>query len=225
MIAELNQGRYGTEQIIQPETLALTQTPPAETDSTYGMGWVAFQDEQFGRVLYHDGALENYNAQMILLPDRHSGLVALTNQGGLLRQVTFNPVVTSGMADILGGYPPKAISYAWIGWVLLGIVLLDLANHLFQFWRLPRWSRKMAARSRRAQWLHALLAVLIPLVLLTGILLVLGSMPGGLSALTMLPDLAAWVIIGLALATVRGAAKVCLIGWANQRKEHISSVR
>ncbi len=221
MIVELNQGRYGSEQMIQPETLALTQTPPAETGSTYGMGWVAFTDAQFGRVLYHDGALENYNAQMILLPDRHSGLVALTNQGGLLRQLTFNPLVTSGMADTLGGYQPKAISYAWIGWVLLGILLLDLANHLFQFWRLPRWSSKIAARSRRRQWLHALLAFLIPFLLLTGILLVLGGMSGGLSAMTMLPDLAAWVLIGLALAVARGAAKVFLIWRANSRQRRI----
>jgi hypothetical protein len=185
------------------------------------MGWVAFQDSQYGRVLYHDGALENYNAQMILLPDRHSGLVALTNQGGLLRQFTFNPAVTSGMADVLGGYPPKGISYAWIGWVLLGTVLLDLAGHVFQFWQLPRWSRKIASRSRGRQWLLALLAFFIPFALLAGILLVLGSLPGGLSAVTMLPDLAAWVFIGLTLAAVRGIAKVVLIWRAHSRQKQV----
>lgn len=221
IIAELNQGRYGTKQIISPEALALTQTPPVETDSIYGMGWAAFQDAQYGQVLYHDGALENYNAQMILLPERHSGLVALTNQGGLLRQFTFNPAVTSGIADVLGGYPPKAISYAWIGWVLLSIMLLDLTSHIFQFWHLPRWSRKTASRPRRRQWLHALLAFFIPFVLLAGILLVLGSMHGGLSAVTMLPDLAAWVFIGLMLAVVRGIAKVYLIWRANARQKQV----
>jgi len=208
---ELNQGRYGAKQVIGPDALALTHTPPEGTGSTYAMGWMAFEDPLYGRVLYHDGALENYNTQMILLPDRNMGLVAMTNQGGLMRQLTLNPAVTSGVADILGGYPAKPISYAWVGWVLAGIFLLDMGNHVVQFLRLPAWKRKMAARPRRAQWLRALLALVIPLLLLAGILLILNSAAGGFSAMALLPDIAAWVILGLSLALVRGAVKVFLV--------------
>jgi CubicO group peptidase (beta-lactamase class C family) len=211
MIAELNQGSYGTEQIVSSSTLALTHTPPNKTGSSYGMGWVASKDSQFGRVLYHDGALENFNAQMILFPDMHTGFVALTNQGGLVRQYTFNQIVTSGMADILGGNQPKTISYAWIGWVLLGIVLLDLLGHLIGFLRLPHWSRKMATQSLRKKWMNALLALLIPLILLSGILLFVGGTSGSLAIFTLVPDLATWIIIGLALAITHGAVKVICI--------------
>lgn len=211
MIAELNQGRYGAQQVLGPDALALTHAPPEGTGSTYAMGWMAFEDPQYGRVLYHDGALENYNTQMILLPDRNMGLVAMTNQGGLMRQLTLNPTVTSGMADILGGQPAKPVSYAWVGWVLAGIFLLDMGNHVVQFLRLPAWKRKIDARSPRARWLRALLALVIPLLLLAGILLVLNGAAGGFSAMALLPDIAVWVILGLSLSLMRGAVKMFLV--------------
>lgn len=80
LIAQLNGGRFGEAAILSAAGLAEMQRPvvPLGPDEFYAMDWAV---GQIGgtTTLFKGGALADFKAQMLLLPERRLGLVVLMN--------------------------------------------------------------------------------------------------------------------------------------------------
>jgi CubicO group peptidase (beta-lactamase class C family) len=236
LIALLNNGRYGNEQVVQPATLAQMLTPPIGINSEqiapppavtqmfpsatgleadYGMGWVVGHSADGVNLIFHAGDLENFHADMLLLPKQKRGFVILVNQGSLFRQFLDQNPLWIGLASLMIGHSlsPQS-SMEWVFPVFALIVAADLGINLLRLWRLPRWGRKVAKRSRVVRWLCVLIDVVIPLAVL-GFPLLLGPALGGKSGWSslfdLLPDVAMWLILSATLSLIRGAAKVMIL--------------
>ena len=80
----LNGGRYGENQILQPETVAAMQAMQTSTDGSdlgFGLSWWIGEDE-FGEFIYHGGFTEGSEALMRYYPDLDLGVVIMANVPG-----------------------------------------------------------------------------------------------------------------------------------------------
>ena len=117
MIMNLNQGKYGDQQIITAQNLAHIQRPhifaaPARhqelTDSIYGLGWdvATYRGEPF---LAHNGGIDGFISRVLLLPDQKAGVAILTNQSDGGYQTTLT--MSYRFIDLL----PKKEAIDWSG--------------------------------------------------------------------------------------------------------------
>ncbi len=85
IITILNQGEYNGKKVIKPETLKEMFTQQNETielDYGYKMGLGWFFDDSFdyaGRIYMHDGAWDDYRANLNILPKYKLGVITMTN--------------------------------------------------------------------------------------------------------------------------------------------------
>lgn len=111
----LDDGRFGGEPIIKPATLARIETPhtvmPFSQDSLfpsihfvfYGYG-IGMNDYRGVKVLQHTGGIDGMLSQVALIPEKHLGLVVLTNTEG------HNALFTALMWRVFDAYlgaPPR----------------------------------------------------------------------------------------------------------------------
>ncbi|MBZ0282456.1 MAG: beta-lactamase family protein [Anaerolineae bacterium] len=103
LIAQLNGGAYGNNQVLSPEGIVTLHTPGARISSlsSYGMGWVSQNQPGSTRIL-HNGDVSNFHSNLLLLPDQHIGIVILVNVGGFLNSSAIN-IPIEGVAEILLG--------------------------------------------------------------------------------------------------------------------------
>ncbi len=103
LIAQLNEGTYGNNQLLSPEGIVTLHTSGARMSalSSYGMGWV-IQGEPGSVKIWHNGDLSNFHSNLLLLPDKQIGIVVLVNVGGFLNSSAIN-VPIEGVAQILLG--------------------------------------------------------------------------------------------------------------------------
>lgn len=86
--AMLNGGRYGTASVLSADgvrklTTAATDASSRKRHESYGYGW--FQESIGGRDLVHvPGSAHNYHADIVLVPDRHVGVVVVENAESFL---------------------------------------------------------------------------------------------------------------------------------------------
>ena len=86
--AMLNGGRYGTTSVlssagVQQLTTGVTDASNRGRHQSYGYGW--FRESVGGRDLVEvPGSAHNYHADIVLVPDRHVGVVVLTNAESIL---------------------------------------------------------------------------------------------------------------------------------------------
>jgi CubicO group peptidase (beta-lactamase class C family) len=213
LIAQINDGRIQDHALVQPATLAQMRTPPPGIGSRYGMGWMVVED---GNTLFHGGDLEGFHALVGMGLKEKIGFVILCNQNSLTQMLTVYDALPGDLSSLLMSRTrPKPNSFAWVGLVLAILMAADFLNHLRLFWQLPAWVKKTARQSRVAQWLKILPRLIIALVLLLGLpsLLsaVLGSSGGWLDMFGLLPDVTAWLFVGLTLVLIRGVAKIILL--------------
>jgi hypothetical protein len=104
LIAQLNGGSYGKNQIVSPQGIATLHTAGATMNSTsaYGMGWVIHHQPQ-ATTFEHDGDTSNFHSNMLLLPEEQIGIVALINIGGANNAAAIN-IPIEGVAAILLGH-------------------------------------------------------------------------------------------------------------------------
>jgi hypothetical protein len=84
MIAQLNDGRYGTASILSPATIAEMHQRTFAADPRLG-GWAhGFMDRMMNghRVLLHDGSWEGFESVMLLVPGCQFGLFISANATG-----------------------------------------------------------------------------------------------------------------------------------------------
>jgi CubicO group peptidase (beta-lactamase class C family) len=204
LIAQLNNRQSNGEQMLGPESLALMRTPPAGINSEYGMGWMVLEN---GNTLAHGGALEYFQSFVALGLKEKTGLVILYNQNGMENMLFENNAIRDGLLSMLNGETPQRTSLGWIGWLLLTLALLDLANHFRLFVRLPRWAQITSKQNRIWLWSKVLISILIPLIVIFGLPWLVHALEGGApnwgEPMKLMPDLTAWLLLGLSLNFIR----------------------
>jgi CubicO group peptidase (beta-lactamase class C family) len=213
LIAQINDGRTQDHALVQPATLAQMRTPPAGIGSSYGMGWMVVED---GNMLFHGGDLEGFHAVVAMGLKEKIGFVILCNQNSLPQILTVYDALPGELSSLLMGKAhPTPTSFAWVGLVLAILMAADFLNHLRLFLQLPAWANKTARQSRAVQWLKISPGLVIALALLVWLPSLLGALFGSsgnwLDIFGLLPDLSAWLLIGLTLVLIRGVAKIILL--------------
>jgi len=216
VIALLNDGRYQDRQLVKPETLAQIFTLPSGIKSEYGMGWLIAQDKLFGTFYYHSGALENFHAEVLMLPTQKIGIAVLANQSGAIPMLmTWPNILLDGIGELISGRPPKSSPLGWVVLMLTVVTGTDLVIGLFRLGWLLRRAGQIARRPRRWQWLKALLDLVIPLVVLLGLpmaaRLILGEKGDWRQAFDLLPDVTVWLWASMTLSLTRGVTRVAII--------------
>jgi CubicO group peptidase (beta-lactamase class C family) len=112
LIAELNAGRYGGEAVVSPSGIAEMQrpaVPTAKAATSYGMGWFVGPVNGIPAV-FHQGETFNYHANIVLMPERHQGVVLLLNaenSADLFMRGRMG-AISEGVASLLAGRKPAA---------------------------------------------------------------------------------------------------------------------
>jgi CubicO group peptidase (beta-lactamase class C family) len=113
LLFNLNQGKVGDNQIINPGTLAEIQSPqmttgatpnpeqPEFSPSTYGMGWSITTYRGHLRIS-HGGGIDGFITSVVLFPNDRLGLVAFTNIGSGL-----SDIINRHAADLVLGLEAK----------------------------------------------------------------------------------------------------------------------
>ena len=103
LIAQLNSGAYGNNQLLSPQGIDTLHTPGARISSlsSYGMGWV-IEGQPGSTRIWHNGDVSSFHSNLLLLPDQHMGIVILVNVGGFLNGGVLD-VPIEGVAEILLG--------------------------------------------------------------------------------------------------------------------------
>lgn len=204
LIAQLNNRQSNGEHMLESKSFALMRTPPAGIKSEYGMGWMVLEN---GNTLAHGGAIEYFQSFVVLGLKEKTGLVILYNQNSMENMLFENNAVRDGLLNLLNGDTPQRTSYGWIGWLLLVLALLDLANHLRLFARLHRWSQITSKQKRFWLWSRVLISILIPLAVIFGlpwlVHIIEGGAPNWEEPMKLMPDLTAWLLFGLSLNFIR----------------------
>lgn len=83
----LNHGKFNSKNLITEKSWTTMITPPEGVKSEYGMGWmvVTMNNE---KTIYHGGSLTNYHAFAMMLPEKNTGFVFLSNQNGIIPMLT-----------------------------------------------------------------------------------------------------------------------------------------
>lgn len=209
LLAQLHNRQPNGEPLLTPESLRAMRTPPAGIEGDYGMGWIVVED---GNTLAYGGSLENFQSFVAIDLKEEIGVVTLYSQNSMENMLFENNAIRDGLLDMLYGENPPRTSYGWIGWLLLSLAVLDLANHLRLFSMLPRWAQLTSKQSRPWLWSKVLLGILIPLAVILGMPSLVhaldGSAPNWGEPFKVLPDITAWLLVGLSLNLTRNLLHV-----------------
>jgi hypothetical protein len=121
------------------------------------------------------------------------------------------------LASLLNGETPQRTSYAWIGWLLLALAMLEMANHLRLFWRLPCWAQVTSQQNRFWRWSKVLVSIVISLAVIFGLPWLIHVLEGGApnweEPFRLMPDLTAWLLLGLSLNLITCFHSIAVPAW------------
>jgi CubicO group peptidase (beta-lactamase class C family) len=169
VLAQLQNGRYQTTQLLSPASMAALHTPDPATgpDVQYARGWAvwpfadaALPGDEAPIALSHGGEWLGLSNLMLLIPEYDLGLVLLMNGPGPTNGSAFSNIAFDAALLALGleaqRYPPQE---DWLTQNLrplsLIIILLLLASGIVAIWRL-----RHPAFSRRDGWMFIALALI-----------------------------------------------------------------
>lgn len=166
LIAQRQGARYAGRGVLSAQGITRMQTPPIGVASSYGMGWVA-SNNQGVRTIEHNGILSTFYAEAVLLPESGYGLVLLYNQYALTASVLAFPVLKNGMVALLTGRPPDGggLSVPMLGLILAALSAFGAGLSIRSLLRLPRWTAQ-AINAPRWQLAAGLIWTLAPATLL-----------------------------------------------------------
>jgi CubicO group peptidase (beta-lactamase class C family) len=167
VLAQLQDGRYQTTQLLSPAGITALHTPDPATgpDVQYAMGWAvwpfddaALPGEEALTALSHGGEWLGFSNLLLLIPEYDLGLVLLMNGPGPNNGSAFSAIAFDVALLALGleaqRYPPQE---DWLTQNLrplgIGLILLLLISGVAAMERL-----RGAALSRRDGWFFAALA-------------------------------------------------------------------
>ncbi len=143
LVAQLNGGTYGNNQLLSPQGIDTLHTPGSKISplSSYGMGWV-IQSQPGSTKIWHNGDVSNFHSNMLLLPDQHIGIVILINVGEFYNSTAINAPI-EGVAEILLGKNPTASTNPPLSIIpqvmLLAILLIPILWILGSYLSIRRW--------------------------------------------------------------------------------------
>ncbi|HMB25193.1 MAG TPA: serine hydrolase domain-containing protein, partial [Anaerolineales bacterium] len=217
LLAKLHNRQADGKQMLDPESLTALRTPPDEIGSDEGMGWIVVEN---GNTIAFGGATEYFQSFVAVGLKEEIGFVTLYNQDSLENMLFENDSIRDGLLAFLNGETPQRTSYGWIGWLLLALAMLDLANHVRLFWTSSRWVQKTASQNRAWLWVKVLAGILVPLAVIFGLPLLVhatdGGTPNWVEPFEIIPDIAGWLLLGLSLNLVRSL----MHAWALVRRRY-----
>jgi CubicO group peptidase (beta-lactamase class C family) len=181
LIAQLNDGRYGSAQILSGTGITEMHRPAAEINEmgmslgSYGMGWIS-EGTGESRIVSHSGIVPDFGGFMALVPELKKGMVLLFNVNHAMMKMTLDEM-GMGAAERLAGRSPAPIRFGAVPWVmraLLLIPLLQAVGVVATLLMVRGWQRHPEQRPNGARlWgLHILLP-LIPNLSLVALPLIL----------------------------------------------------
>ena len=216
----INQGRDGTTALVSPAGAAELQragVPTGLNGVSYAMGWDVGQMHGT-TTISHDGSGFDSHANVVLIPDRHWGVVVMENGENSTDEFFGSRRMTGiayGVAGLLIGENPPATSSNLSLWavygVVLGILLIQVAGMARSVRTIRGWHTDPLRRPTGA--LRIAFRVGLPLLVSwTWALLVLVGLPqvirAPLSAVLMgLPDLGYPLVASAVLAFGWGLAR------------------
>jgi len=197
LIAQLNGGRYGEEQVLSPEYVAVMHQPAIETGregTSYAFGWYEVLVE--GELsIRHSGNTSNFHSNLALSPTRRWGVAIVMNVTGAAQLAALNEPINEVFRLVSGyeaGQPIEDPASALL--VVEGIVILSAGLYLVFGTIFYRRHQNKGSQLRLVR--HLLIPLGVGLVLVWVILsLVPGIFPSTLSILLVFaPDLA-WILL------------------------------
>jgi CubicO group peptidase (beta-lactamase class C family) len=224
LIANLNEGRYESAQILSPAGIDELHCPAVEADlagiasGQYGMGWFIEQTGQT-KIVWHSGIVPDFFGYMAILPDQKKGVVLLVNANHFIINGALTEV-GKGVGTLLAGEEPVPIPSGAIPWALRSLPIipaLQIVGVAVTLRRLLRWHQDPNSYpSGGRKWGRYILLPLIPNLLVS--LPLLGMLWTGTLGvfLVFMPDVSwtalvcgsfalAWMVMrtGLVLQTLR----------------------
>jgi len=167
LIAQLNGGHYGTEQILAPEYVTMMHQPAVETgfqDWSYAFGW-RIKPVEGEPSVRHGGDSSNFHSDLAFSPTRGWGVAIVTNYTGFpIFHVVGEP--QNEVLRIVSGYDTGYAAQNTSGMIMVVwglIILLVILN--IALWSIFYWRRWHRGRQLRLVW-HFILPLAIDIVLM-----------------------------------------------------------
>jgi CubicO group peptidase (beta-lactamase class C family) len=212
MIAQINAGVYHQTEILSPEAIEVMHTPPDGITGNYAMGWIA-QDRNNLGTIRHNGAIETFFADVVLLPEHQLGITLLFNQNAMLPQITIYNALADGLVDALLGQQPGhgGLSLLLIYGLLTALVIYDLTRHIMLIIKLTKSWEADQNTSKDKQIMNVIFEhLLLPTLFLIIVIFMVAA--SGLNAarvtfLYQIPDITLWLIISSILSIIEAILK------------------
>ncbi len=173
LIAQLNDGRYGSATILSPAGIAELQRGAVAIpggiwngieEARYGMGWGVGKRNGI-TVVEHAGDSSNFHADMILLPDDRYGVALLMNSNNRVAPERML-AIRDGVVSLLHGQQPPPVPGNWgMVDILRAVTALAVVQLLAMFWSAYTLRRLVrGGPGAMGGWLSVMRYVVAPLV-------------------------------------------------------------
>jgi NADH:ubiquinone reductase (H+-translocating) len=223
MIAELNDGRFGSASVLSPRGMALRHTEPPPKAYCYGWEFVRSN----GRVLIdHDGGTADFQTSLFMDPEAHVGVFVAANAMGLLDAFSSPPggsrldgqttramahtilslVTNQPLPDRGPGHEQVTLIVNLVLAVLTGALAISLARIPHRYRQLSR-----AGFADRAAFARHVAPALVAIVVLPAALLYLWlAAPAWRVVAQFQPDLAFWLTAVAIILVLKALVEVAL---------------
>ncbi|MEO7368553.1 MAG: serine hydrolase domain-containing protein [Gemmatimonadaceae bacterium] len=202
------QMRTDSTELLSAAGLAQMHTGAAPSNGfSYAFGW---RDGTIAgeHAVHHGGTVPNFRGKMVMLPDRHTGVVVLTNVSSAMPWpiAPTSHVMADEIAAALMGVPLPVPSdkHRWLFAAIAAAMLLVILNQLRGLLRILRGKNK-GDRAPRAR-----VSMFADLAFVAAVAFVIPRF-AGLSwneLLSAAPDVAWWLIIAAAVSLVTAGARM-----------------
>lgn len=214
LIAHMNNGRFGNETILSPDSIKVMQQPAAEINSTYAMGWEEdWVDDT--RIIAHSGSLQTFYSMAVMIPESRYGFVILINQNGLLNMMIYEKLIDN-IVRILTGSSTKfilSLGFIYAGAALL--FLLDVLRHIIAIKRIPAWLSQIPPtdikKRKKRIFLELLILILITSLMAGGLIFFMGRQFARVILFNYLPELSIWLAMSILFSLIKAIMKQRLI--------------
>jgi CubicO group peptidase (beta-lactamase class C family) len=232
LIAQNNQGHYGSSSILSPQGIEILQEPAVaaapegyhkQPSGSYAMGWYVMKMNDTP-VIAHDGDTPTFHADMILIPSGNWGIALLVNTNTVILGDNIRNLA-AGIASILDGqqpipnptnYPSVILYIFMIGF--LGFEIFNLARLAVTWHRSPKITGQ--SHTFRFWFRPCVLPLLIGLMVACWMLIVMPVMFQASWPVMLLhqPDLSWIILIGGSLALIHGILRSGTNAWKLKKR-------